>query len=64
MFKLIRFIVLLYILSANISIYAESQNPVEISTVVEQYNGKNYYLHTVEAKQTIYAIAKAYQITP
>lgn len=64
MYRFIRFVVLFITLSANALIFAESQNPVEISTVVEQYNGKNYYLHTVEAKQTIYAIAKAYQITP
>lgn len=64
MYRLIRFFVLISMLSANFIIQAESQNPVEISTVVEQYNGKNYYLHTVEAKQTIYAISKAYQVTP
>ncbi|NOU47727.1 MAG: LysM peptidoglycan-binding domain-containing protein [Bacteroidales bacterium] len=62
--RLIRFCSILLILFLSIVTQADSQNPVEVSTVVEMYNGKNYYLHTVEAKQTIYAIAKAYQITP
>ncbi len=43
---------------------AEIQVPVEVSQLIEQYNGKNYYLHTVESKQTIYAISRAYQVTP
>ncbi|MCC7317789.1 MAG: LysM peptidoglycan-binding domain-containing protein [Bacteroidales bacterium] len=42
---------------------AFAQNEIAISQIVEQYNGKSYYLHKVESQQTLYGIAKAYGIT-
>jgi len=42
--------------------YADAQAPVSKSTVIEQYNGASYYLHTVQPKQTLYSISKAYSI--
>jgi LysM repeat protein len=42
--------------------FANAQVPVSKSTVIEQYNGSSYYLHTVEPKQTLYSISKAYGI--
>jgi LysM repeat protein len=64
MLKILRFLLLFISFSSCFAVIAESQVPVEVSQVVEQYNGKNYYLHTVESKQTIYAISRAYQVTP
>jgi LysM repeat protein len=42
--------------------FADAQVPVSKSTVIEQYNGSSFYLHTVQAKQTLYSISKAYNI--
>lgn len=35
---------------------------LERSTVVESQQGKNYYIHTVEQGQTLYAISKVYEL--
>ena len=42
--------------------FADAQVPVSKSTVIEQYNGSSFYLHTVQPKQTLYSISKAYNI--
>ncbi len=34
------------------------------SDIIEMHNGKSYYVHTVRKGQTIYSIAKAYDVTP
>jgi len=34
------------------------------SEVIEMHNGKSYYVHTVYKGQTVYSIAKAYDVTP
>ncbi len=36
---------------------------IEKSQETELYNGKHYYIHTIEAGQTVYSIAKAYDVT-
>lgn len=41
----------------------QAQAPVNISKSIEKVNGKEYFLHKVESKQTMYGISKAYQIT-
>ncbi|HMM10756.1 MAG TPA: LysM peptidoglycan-binding domain-containing protein [Bacteroidales bacterium] len=41
----------------------QAQVPVQVSQLIETYEGKAYYLHTVEAQQTLYSIAKAYGVT-
>lgn len=64
MLKILRFLLLLLSFSIRFEAMSEIQVPVEVSQLIEQYNGKNYYLHTVESKQTIYAISRAYQVTP
>ncbi|MGB3948971.1 MAG: LysM peptidoglycan-binding domain-containing protein [Bacteroidia bacterium] len=45
--------------------FAQEKGTVEIkkSTVTEKVNGTKYYMHTVEKGQTLYAIAKAYDLT-
>ncbi len=48
------------LLSVQIAI---AQVPVTRSEVIETQNGKNYYIHTVERGQTVYSIAKAYDVT-
>ena len=34
------------------------------SDVIEMHNGKSYYVHTVQKGQTVYSIAKAYDVSP
>ncbi len=36
---------------------------ISVSNVVKERNGKQYYIHTVEKGQTVYSIAKAYDVT-
>lgn len=45
---------------------AQQSPPVEIkrSTKIELIEGTKYFMHTVEAGQTVYSIAKAYEINP
>ncbi len=35
---------------------------IPISTVIQAQNGKQFYVHTVQKGQTLYSIAKAYQV--
>ncbi|HOI32556.1 MAG: LysM peptidoglycan-binding domain-containing protein [Bacteroidales bacterium] len=60
---LIKLIIIL--ISANILLpccFAGAQTTVTKSSVIEQYNGMSYYLHTVQPKQTLYSISKAYNV--
>jgi len=34
------------------------------SEIIESHNGKSYYIHTVNKGQTVYSIAKVYDVTP
>ncbi len=43
------------------SLYAQA--PVTVSNQIETYEGKRYYLHTVEPRQTLYGISRAYNVT-
>lgn len=38
--------------------------PVTLSSVTETLDGKTYYIHTIEPDQTLFSIARAYQVTP
>lgn len=38
--------------------------PVSRSEVVETFNGKRYYMHTISQGQTLFSIARAYEVTP
>lgn len=40
-----------------------AQVPVQMSQNIETFEGKAYYLHTVEAQQTLYSVAKAYGVS-
>ena len=37
---------------------------VDDETKIEKIDGVKYYMHTVEAGQTVYSIAKAYDVKP
>ncbi|MDR0970739.1 MAG: LysM peptidoglycan-binding domain-containing protein [Lentimicrobiaceae bacterium] len=52
---------LMLVLSELVPIKAQA--PIAKSTLIENYGGKQFYLHTVEVKQTVYGIAKAYDVT-
>ncbi|MBS4058462.1 MAG: LysM peptidoglycan-binding domain-containing protein [Bacteroidales bacterium] len=40
-----------------------AQQDIPLSETFAEYNGKNYCLHTVGSKQTLYSISKAYKVT-
>ncbi len=43
---------------------AQEEEPIPRSKVVERVDGKKYYIHEVRPGQTVYRIAKAYNLTP
>ena len=51
--------VLLFFLCLGLSGYSQ----IEISKEIQEFNGKNYYIHEVKQGQTVYSIAKAYGVT-
>ncbi len=58
----IRWITLMLLLS-SLPFYIVAQVPVTVSDQITEYQGKSYYLHQVEAQQTLYGISKAYGVT-
>jgi LysM repeat protein/ABC-type branched-subunit amino acid transport system substrate-binding protein len=61
---LVCFVFLFILLFASpIAVSAQRDGTVKKSTKTEIIDGKKYYLHTVERGQTLYAIAKAYDLT-
>lgn len=55
-------IVLLTCLFFNLNLYAQEPEPVVKSSLIENLNGIPYYIHVVKKGQTIFSIAKAYEI--
>lgn len=46
------------------TMHAQEEKPIPVSQVVELVDGKKYYIHEVRTGQTVYRIAKAYNLTP
>lgn len=46
-----------------ISVFAQEPESISRSLIVEEYNGIRYYIHFVKQGQTLYSIAKAYDVT-
>jgi LysM repeat protein/ABC-type branched-subunit amino acid transport system substrate-binding protein len=60
----IRFLFLILLFTANgIALTAQNDGGVKKSKKTEVVDGRKYYVHTVEKGQTLYAIAKAYDLT-
>jgi LysM repeat protein len=59
-FLKLAFVVMVMLLSVSC---VAQKGDVKKSTKTETIEGKKYYLHTVEKSQTLYAIAKAYDLT-
>lgn len=57
----ILFVVSLLITAGPVS--AQTDNPVKRSQVVEKIDGKKYYIHEIKSGQTVYSIAKAYNVS-
>lgn len=57
-------LLLLFLISTRSFLFAQTSPATEItkSTKIEKIDGIKYYLHTVEAGQTVYSIAKAYEV--
>ena len=56
------FLGLVFILSI-VNLQAQQELRIVISKEIEERGGKQFYLHTVEKGQTVYAIAKAYKVS-
>lgn len=56
-------ILLLFVLFVACAGPSHAQDGIKKSKKTETVEGKKYYLHTVEKGQTLYAIAKAYELT-
>jgi len=56
------FLGLVFILSI-VNLQAQQQLRIVISKEIEERGGKQFYLHTVQQGQTVYAIAKAYKVS-
>ena len=61
-----KYTLLFHLLFISVALIAQQSQPVEIkkSTKIETIEGTKYYMHTVEAGQTVYSIAKAYELNP
>lgn len=55
--------VMIFLLSGNPLLAQRGDDGVKKSTKTQVIDGKKYYLHTVEKGQTLYAIAKAYDLS-
>lgn len=60
-FLLIIVLGFLFLLEDKTALIAQVQ--ITKSSLIETYNGKSYYIHNVEAKQTLYSIAKVYEVS-
>ena len=52
-----------FLIFALFSIISVAQNNIEKSSVIENIDGKEYYIHTVKKGETVYGICKLYGIT-
>ncbi|HDO06123.1 MAG TPA: LysM peptidoglycan-binding domain-containing protein, partial [Bacteroidetes bacterium] len=52
---------LIYFLLLTGVVFAQTVK-IPISTVIQERDGRQYYVHTVEKGQTLYSIAKAYKV--
>jgi LysM repeat protein len=59
------FLLALFIMLFQAEVSAQFEPaPVTRSEVIETINGKAYYIHTVKQGQTLFSIARAYEVTP
>ena len=56
-----KFFVTIFILFFAVSVNAQTVK-VYVSDSIEEMNGKQYYVHMVMQGQTVYSIAKAYDV--
>lgn len=61
--KKILFICTTIVLFACINTATAQDNEALRSVVIEQVDGKNYYVHTVKAKETLYSLARIYDVS-
>ncbi|MFW6019896.1 MAG: LysM peptidoglycan-binding domain-containing protein [Bacteroidales bacterium] len=59
-----RLLVILLFLFSTTALTAQEEKPVKRSVVIEKIDGRKYYIHEIKQGQTVYAIAKAYDISP
>ncbi|MDY0102970.1 MAG: LysM peptidoglycan-binding domain-containing protein [Lentimicrobium sp.] len=57
-----RIVIWFFFFCISIAIYAQ-EGGIKRSRVIETYKGKKYYIHFVDEGQTLYAIARAYEVS-
>ncbi len=55
-------IIAIFLMLNAVLLHAQTMH-IPLSNVIKERNGKQYYIHTVEKGQTVYSIAKAYDVT-
>ncbi|MDR1762166.1 MAG: LysM peptidoglycan-binding domain-containing protein [Bacteroidales bacterium] len=61
--KNLLFVSVFVALFACVSTAVSQDNAALRSVVIEQIDGKNYYVHTVKAKETLYSLARLYSVS-
>ena len=57
-------LVILIILSLSFQLTAQNEKSIKQSDVIENIDGRKYYIHEVKPGHTVYSIAEAYDISP
>ncbi len=57
------FLILLFVMILPFHNYAQDETGITKSEIIESINGKDYYLHFVKQGQTLFEIAKTYDIS-
>jgi len=59
------FLFAIFLLFSSVEVLAQFEPaPVTRSEVIETIDGKNYYIHTITQGQTLFSIARAYEVRP
>ncbi|MCF8218796.1 MAG: LysM peptidoglycan-binding domain-containing protein [Bacteroidales bacterium] len=62
--RLISSLLLLVLLIFTNGLSAQEEKPVKRSGVIEEIDGREYYIHEIKQGHTVYSIAKAYNVSP
>ncbi|MGM0648251.1 MAG: LysM peptidoglycan-binding domain-containing protein [Bacteroidota bacterium] len=58
------FVVILLLLLLFSPAQAQEEKPIKRSHVIEQIDGRKYYIHEIKPGHTVYSVAKAYGVKP
>jgi hypothetical protein len=61
--RLLKTLFLLAVLALSVPALATYMQPVEKSAVIVFINGQKFYVHTVKSGDTLYSLAKTYEVS-